>query len=120
MGQITLDTMRFYACHGVYKEEQTTGAWFEVSVTLDVDFGNSPETDLLDDTLNYEEVYAAVREQMQVVSKLLEHVANRILNVLLSQFHQIKAAEVRLSKLNPPLGGEVKKVTVTLCRERRS
>jgi len=118
MGEILLKNMRFYAYHGVYAEEQRIGNDFTVDLRIDLSFGESLFTDQLADTLNYEAVYLLVKEQMMIPSKLLEHVATRILNKLMDSFIAIQAMEIRLSKLHPPLGGEVEKVTVVLYKNR--
>lgn len=118
MGKILLDGMRFYAYHGVYAEEQQIGGEFTVDLMIDLSFGDSIVTDQLADTLNYEDVYLLVKEQMMIPSKLLEHVAERILSKLINSFSSIQTLEIRLSKLHPPLGGEVEKVTVVLAKNR--
>ena len=118
MGNILLENMRFYAYHGVYAEEQRIGNDFTVDLKIELSFGESLFTDQLADTLNYEAVYFLVKEQMVIPSKLLEHVAERILNGLLIAFPPIQGVEIRLSKLHPPLGGEVEKVTVVLYKKR--
>jgi dihydroneopterin aldolase len=55
---------------------------------------------------------------MKVQSKLIEHVAQRILNSVFNEFPQIQELEVKLSKLNPPLGGKVEKVSIELSKKR--
>ncbi len=120
MGEILLENMRFYAYHGVYAEEQQIGNDFTVDLRIELSFGESVSTDRLADRLNYEAVYVLVKKQMMIPSKLLEHVAERILNGLLIAFPPIQVAEIHLSKLHPPLGGEVEKVTVVLCKKREN
>jgi dihydroneopterin aldolase len=120
MGEILLENMRFYAYHGVYAEEQQIGNDFTVDLRIELSFGDSVLTDQLADTLNYEAVYLLVKEQMLIPSKLLEHVAERILNGLLIAFPSIQGVEIHLSKLHPPLGGEIGKVTVVLCKKREN
>jgi dihydroneopterin aldolase len=53
---------------------------------------------------------------MQQKSKLLENVAKRILDALFLSFTSIEKAKIKVSKLNPPMGGQIEKVSVTLTR----
>jgi len=118
MEEILLEKMRFYAYHGFYVEEQRIGNNFVVDLKIVLPFGDVVKTDQLSDTLNYEAVYLLVKEQMMIPSKLLEHLADRILNKLMETFVSIQALEIRLSKLSPPLGGEIEKVTIVLSKKR--
>ncbi len=118
MGKIVLEKMQFYAYHGCFKEEQLVGTTFEITVSLTVDVSKPAVTDLLEDAVNYQEVYTLVKEQMAIPSKLLERVAQRILNRLLEQYPQIEQASIALSKLNPPLGGQIGRVTIEMSHNR--
>lgn len=120
MGRILLENMRFYAFHGVYAEEQRIGNDFVIDLQLDFPFGNSVQTDHLSDTVNYEAVYQLVKKQMMIPSMLLEHLAERILTQLMQSFPALQYVEIRLSKLHPPLGGEIERVTVVLEKHRAS
>lgn len=65
-------------------------------------------------SINYAAVYAVVKEQMDIPSKLIEHVAGRILYALKERFPQLAAVELKLSKLNPPFGGDVHSASIIL------
>ncbi|HNS18766.1 MAG TPA: dihydroneopterin aldolase [Bacteroidales bacterium] len=114
MAQISLEGMEFYAHHGCMKEEQLIGTRFMVDFTLETNTQEAEETDDLVKTINYQSVYGLVKEEMKHKSKLLEHVAHRILDRVGQQFPQIVRAEVKICKLNPPVGGKVERVCVTL------
>ena len=116
MGQIRLNGMEFYAYHGWYPEEQRTGNQFLVDVVMDIGMGKASKTDDLNDALNYAEVYELVKQEMSVPSHLLEHVSARILDKIFKQFPQLERVEVCVSKLNPPVGGQVKSVSVSQQR----
>ena len=116
MGQIRLNGMEFYAYHGCCLEEQLTGNHFLVDVVMDIEMEKASKTDDLNDTLNYAEVYELVKQEMDARSDLLEHVSARILDKLCGQFPQLERAEVCVSKLNPPVGGQVKSVSVSQQR----
>lgn len=106
--------MKFHSFHGVLEEEKMNGNDFLVSVTVKLDTAKAGETDKLEDTLNYQEIYDLVKNEMEVRSELIEHVAQRIYNKILSQFSQIKKVKLKLTKLNPPLGGDVEGVRIEL------
>lgn len=118
MNKIILENMEFHAFHGCLEFEQKLGNTFIVSVSMDLDTSHAGKTDELDHTLNYQLVYDVIRGQMEMPSKLIEHVGQRILDSLFNGFPQINALEVKLSKLNPPLGGKVEKVTIKLSKRR--
>lgn len=114
MGKISLEGMEFYAHHGHYEEEQERGNKFVVDLHFETNSTKAATTDELSDTVNYEDVYEIVKEQMAARSKLLENVAQRIVDALKAKFTEITALELKLSKLNPLLKGIVQKVSVTI------
>ena len=118
MSKIILEEMEFHAFHGCLDHEKTLGNTFIVSICMTLDTQLAGQTDELEHTLNYQLVYDVVKEQMEVPSKLIEHVGQRILNSIMTKFPQIQALEVSLSKLNPPLGGKVNAVTIELEKVR--
>lgn len=99
--------MKFFAYHGVLPQEKIVGNHFVVNVKFTADVSKSFETDNVDDTVNYAAVYDLVKAEMSVPSDLIEHVAGRIFSKIKESFPQIITLEVRLSKLNPPVSGEV-------------
>lgn len=115
-GLIQLEGMEFYAYHGCYKEEQIIGSKFVVEISMKTDCIKASQSDSIKDALNYQKVYELVRSEMLVKSHLLEHVAGRILNALYKNFTGIESATVKISKLNPPVGGQMGRVSVTLTR----
>lgn len=108
--------MEFYAYHGCFQEEQVVGNQFLVDVLVDVNTTNAQQTDKLHDTVNYQIIYNLIKEEMKIKSKLLEHVSERIINALHSNFTEIKLIRVKVSKMNPPMGGKIERVSVTLER----
>ena len=117
MGIIEIEGMHFYAYHGHFEAERTVGSEFQVDVSLETDCLKAAASDDLEDTLNYQAVYDLIKKEMQVKSHLLEHVAKRILDALFSEFPFIQNAKIKISKLNPPMGGQIEKASVTLIRE---
>jgi dihydroneopterin aldolase len=116
MGMIQLENMEFYANHGCYKEEQIVGNQFLVDLTLETNCDIPRQTDNIEDALNYLKVYEFIKEEMDEKSHLLEHVAGRILDRLYKEFDQIDKATIKVRKMNPPLGGRLESVSVTLSR----
>ena len=104
--KIYLRNVRFHAFHGVLPQEGIVGNDYLVNLVLDYDFSSAMQTDDLQETLNYAEVYQKVREEMAVPSKLLEHVAGRIAHRLFSDFPEIQKLQLSITKVNPPMGAD--------------
>ncbi|HIS34331.1 MAG TPA: dihydroneopterin aldolase [Candidatus Avirikenella pullistercoris] len=113
-GVIEIENMEFYAYHGCYKEEKVVGNRFIVYMKLETDVEKASVSDDVKDTVSYLEVYQVVKEQMEIGSNILEHVARRILSAVVDKFPQIDYALVKISKMNPPLGGQIERVSVTM------
>lgn len=113
---IELENMEFRAPHGCYDLEKVVGNRYEVSLRMDVEIGDAPESDELLKSVNYLSVYQQVAEEMQKPSNILENVAWRILERIHSAFPQIVTSTIKVSKLAPPLGGKVEKVSVILSK----
>ncbi len=116
MGLITLSGMEFFAYHGCLAEEQIKGNKFIVDLEFFTGTENAEITDDLAQTVNYQKVYELVKAEMDIKSKLLEHISRRILDTLYRQFPYIGASKITVAKLNPAIGGKVEKVSVTLTR----
>jgi dihydroneopterin aldolase len=116
MGLIHLENMEFFAFHGHFKEEQIVGNKFLVNLYIESDMTAASESDKLEDALDYQRAYKIVREEMKKKSHLLENIAGRILDAIYDNFEGISQAEVKVSKLNPPMGGVMDNVSVTMKR----
>jgi len=114
MGTISIEGMEFFSYHGCFKEEQIIGTRFTVDVFMETDTSEAESTDNLARTVNYQAVYGLVAEEMAVKSKLLENVARRILDRLKLEFPRVTALRIKISKMNPPVGGKVERVSVEL------
>ena len=106
--------MEFYAHHGVWDEEQKIGNRYEIDLHIEANLEASGLSDNLDDTVDYGAAYRIVAEEMQVSSRLLEHVGQRILKRLRSEFPEAGRMEIHVSKFNPPVGGVVQRSKITL------
>ena len=119
-GRISLEGLEFHAFHGVYPHERESGNWFEVDITVDTDFTLASSTDDLHGTINYETLYRIIKNEMDKPSKLLESVASRILDDIMLELPAVQRAELKISKINPPIGGKCKKASVIVIRNRNS
>jgi len=119
MGIIKVENIRVFAHHGCLKEETKIGSDYRVDLEVEANLQQSAKTDLLKDTVDYVFLNKVVREEMGESSHLLETVAKRILNRIFSEDNLVTKATVWLSKLNPPIGGDVKKVTIKMTEKRK-
>lgn len=114
MGVISINGMRFYAHHGCFEQERAIGTHFRVDLSLVVDTSKAEVSDNIEDTVNYLEVYQAVKREMEKPSNLLEHVARRVGEAVLAQFAMAESVAVTVHKKNPPLGGQMDSVSVSV------
>lgn len=114
MGIIEIEGMEFYAFHGHFEVEKLAGNRFLVNLTIEADCCKAAQTDRLEDALDYQKAYQAVKDEMAIPSDLLEHVAQRIISRMKHEFPEAGKVKVKVSKMNPPMGGQIEKVSVTL------
>jgi len=119
MGVIKVKNIRVYAYHGCLVEEGKIGSDYRVDVTVKADLSKSAKSDNLADTVDYVHLNKIVKEEMAIRSKLLEEVAKRILDRILAEIAIVKSAKVEVSKLNPPIGGNVAMVTIEMSKTRK-
>ncbi|MDG5491065.1 MULTISPECIES: dihydroneopterin aldolase [Psychroserpens] len=120
MGIIKVENIRVFAHHGCLKEETKIGSDYRVDVEVKADLQTSAVTDLLSDTVDYVLLNRIVKEEMQQPSKLLETVAKRIIKRIFAEESLVKKASVSVSKLNPPIGGDVESVTIKMTERRKN
>lgn len=111
---ILLENIRLFAHHGVLAQETKVGNYFTVTVKLKIDVSKAAETDSVNDTISYADVYDIIREEMEIPSKLLEHAAKRMIDRLKREFSEIEEVELKLSKLNPPMGADLDAASVMI------
>lgn len=118
MGIIKVNNIRVFANHGCLEEEAKIGSQYRVDVTIKASLKKSAKTDNLEDTVDYVHLNHIVKEEMAIRSKLLEEVAQRILNRFFKELKMIKKATIAVSKINPPIGGNVEEVVIILTKKR--
>jgi dihydroneopterin aldolase len=119
MGIIKVENIRVFAHHGCLKEETKIGSDYLVDLEVEADLQTSAKTDKLSDTVDYVFLNRIVREEMNRPSYLLETVGKRILDRIFKEDALVKKATVWVSKLNPPIGGDVEKVTIKMTDKRK-
>ncbi|MEJ1238826.1 dihydroneopterin aldolase [Chryseolinea sp. T2] len=118
IGKVELEGLEFHAFHGLYPHERVSGNWFEVDIAVETDFSEAAYTDELAGTVNYEVLFRIVKDEMDKPSKLLETVAEKIVNDVLSELPAALSVSLKISKVNPPIGGKAKKATISLFKSR--
>lgn len=114
MGKIQVNNIKLYAYHGCLEEEAKIGSWYRVNVEVEGDLAKSALTDDLSETIDYVHLNRIVKEEMESRSKLLESVVQRILDRFFDEISILEKAQVSIAKLNPPIGGNVEEVLLTL------
>ncbi len=118
MGIIKLTNIRLHAHHGCLKEESIIGSEYRVDISLTTDLKKAAVTDNLVDTVDYVHINHIVKEEMAIPAQLLEHVSKRIMDRVYIELPTVDEIEISVSKINPPIGGDVEMVTTILCSKR--
>jgi dihydroneopterin aldolase len=119
MGIIKLTNIRTFSYHGCLEEEAKIGSNYRVDLTIKTNLKTSAQTDELHDTVDYVDLNRIVVEEMAIRAKLLEHVAQRIINRVLKELLSVLKIEIQITKLNPPIGGDVEGVTIIMNEKRK-
>lgn len=114
MGIIRLKNIRTFSYHGCLVEESKIGSDYRVDLEIKADLRKSSITDKLADTVDYVHLNKIVVEEMAIRSNLLEHVAKRILARIFKEIPEVSRIVLEVSKINPPIGGDVEQVTIVM------
>lgn len=114
LNQITIEGINLYGYHGCLEEEAKIGGNYIVDVYMTTDFSSAAKTDNLIETIDYCTIYEICKAQMAIRSKLIEQVCDRIFNQIKSDFSTITHLHVKVTKLLPPMNGNVDKVSVEI------
>lgn len=120
LGIIKVENIRVYANHGCLKEETKIGSDYRVDLKVKADLQKSAQSDALVDTVDYVLLNKIVVEEMAISSALLESVAKRIIDRIFAENKLVTVATVALSKMNPPIGGDVEMVTIEISEKRKA
>lgn len=114
MAQLVLKDMEFYAFHGHYPEEQIVGGKYKIDLIFETDTVQAEASDDLSDTVDYSRIYEIIRQEMANPAKIMEHLARRILDAVMNNINGIGNITLRLSKMNPPVGGKMESFQIVL------
>jgi dihydroneopterin aldolase len=114
MGIIKLTNIRTYSYHGCLAEEAAIGSDYRVDLEIKTDLRKSAISDQLEDTVDYVFLNQVVKEEMAIRAQLLEQVAHRIIVRVFKESAAVSRILIRVSKINPPIGGDVEMVTIEM------
>lgn len=117
-GRVALEGLSFHAYHGVYAYERDTGNNFEVDIAVETDFSLAAVHDDINGTVDYEVLYRIVKDEMEKPSRLIETVAEKIVNDVLSELPAVIKVDLTIAKLTPPIGGKCRKALVSISKKR--
>lgn len=112
--KIKIEDLKIYAYHGVLPEETIIGTYFIVNLEAEADLWKATKSDALEDTINYAEINEIIHREMEIPSKLMEHVAGRIISRISENFPQISSLKIKITKTSPPMRGEMRGVSIEL------
>lgn len=114
MSKIYLEDVKIYACHGVLPEENIIGTYYILNTEIHTDLWKAAESDNLEDTISYADVNEIIHNEMKIKSKLLEHVAGRIISKIHGKFPEISYIRLKITKTAPPMKGEMRGASIEL------
>ncbi|SMC50370.1 MULTISPECIES: dihydroneopterin aldolase [unclassified Chryseobacterium] len=120
MSKIYLEDVKIYAYHGVLPEENIIGTYYILNLELRTDLWKAAESDDLNDTISYADINDIIHAEMKIKSKLLEHVAGRIISSIHNNFPQVTYIKLKVTKTAPPMQGEMKGASVELKKSFKS
>ncbi len=116
--KVRLNDIRIFCRHGVMDDERTLGAWFRVNLCATTPDERATFTDGLSHTLNYAQMADIVKEEMQLPSQLIEHVAGRIGRRIMHEMAAIERLDVTVIKEHPPVSMECESAAIELTFSR--
>lgn len=119
MDKIIMNHMGFYGFHGVLEEEKAIGQKFFVDVELSLDLRSAGETDLVENTISYADVYDDVKYFVESARyNLIEALGENICNMILAKYPEVQEAMVRIKKPEAPVRGIFDYFGVEIRRNR--
>lgn len=118
-GRILIEQLEVHAYHGWHAHEEEFGQPFTVDLELEADISKEAASDDLHDALDYAAIVRVTRKLfVEKRYKLVEAAAASLARGLLAQFARVRAVEVRVRKLKPPIPERIDAVGVKLRMER--
>lgn len=116
MDYLSLNNMQFHAYHGVFEQEKQVGNTYYIDMKIYADFSKACKSDLVEDTINYASVFNEIQKEMQKPCHLIEHLAENICTRIKAGFRSVQSIEIKLTKNNPPIEGQMDNVSIILFR----
>ena len=104
--KIIIEGLRLYAFHGVMEQEKTVGAYFIIDAEVTTDFSLAMETDDLQGTVSYADIFETIKREMEIPSNLIEHVGGRIATAIVDKFPNVSSVRLKILKENPPMSAD--------------
>jgi dihydroneopterin aldolase len=101
MFTIQLTGLKFFSFHGIHEEEKDLGTQFELNVS--VSFPEQGPIHSLEQTVDYVKIHAVIKQRMNIATALLETVAQDLAQLIHESDNRIKAVEINIKKLHPPV-----------------
>ncbi|SIQ18457.1 dihydroneopterin aldolase [Chryseobacterium sp. RU37D] len=114
MSKIYLEDVKIYAYHGVLPEENIIGTYYILNAEIHTDLWKAASSDNLNDTISYADINQIIYDEMKIKSKLLEHVAGRIIAKIHEKYSEISYIKLKITKTSPPMKGEMKGASIEL------
>lgn len=111
---IEVNGIKLYGHHGCLIEETAIGGQYVVDVVVQTNFIEAAQHDDLSKTVDYVLINQIVKEEMLIPSKLIETVGLRIVNRLKTTNNNIEKLRVKITKINPPINGDVENVAIVI------
>ncbi len=101
MFSIHVNNIKLFAYHGIHEEEAIVGTDFEVRVS--VSFNSAEKIRTIDDTINYVTIFAIVKANFAKPEKLLETLAQNIVEEIYKMDTRITLINIEIDKINAPI-----------------
>ncbi|MGJ8679691.1 dihydroneopterin aldolase [Paraglaciecola sp.] len=115
MQKIYIEQLEAYSLIGVYDWERENKQRLLFDIEIEADLSIAAQSDNVEDTLNYAQIASAViHAAEQSKFKLIESLANYLIDSILEQFPSISVVKLKLSK--PDILANAKNVAVEFCK----
>jgi dihydroneopterin aldolase len=119
MDKIFINGIVLFARHGVHPEEAVLGQRFIFDVELLLDLRPAGQSDQLDQTVDYGAVMACISRVTEARRcRLLEALAEVIVQELFAAFPTVRAVRLRINKPSAPVPGMFSSMGIEVLRER--
>ena len=111
--EISLESLRFFARHGVLDFEREAGNEFIVDLSVKVRVEEAVRDDELNATVSYAELFEIIKEEMEKPRRLLEKVALEIAFKIKSSFPAVESGKIEIKKVRPPVASMIGSASVS-------